>query len=591
MDDESFCHASYPVTSVCYNTLRTVKMKRFLVLTAVVLFAVLFVGMVQGRTWTDAKGKKVTADFVKLLQEDEPKVKLKTPTGKIIVVPVRNLSKEDQDYIKQLGSNNLIDAGSDNNRSYQASAPNNSDSEAVSESIVYPVVQDMDISSREAFKAILQLQERYPTRIEHEYTAALLLIFQKRDYFQAKQHFVHCHNKKPNDIGTLINMGTLYIIQKKYQDAFTYYQKAYMLDNSNKTLFHNLNKIIDLTKEHIINMPETAQKKFIDLTNEVSKKVNTPFNSKYGWVFEKCSEGLSQEPQKSSWFEIEGYRPYEFPICVYCEGEGRISQSNNNRSGGTSNSRNKSSNNSKNNVKSGSVCPICKGSGFEISKYEVASQLDEEKWKHEEQARREKWERDAKERELLAKEQEAKIQEAKKKEEQERKEEHEKDLKEYEYALKNRSVKVNDSMICAAKIQRVFQVYLENAYSGEISVSENGNYLIIDVAVFNNSTTKKINFESWAGDRLNMGSKARLKDEYDNTYKRIVFGAGTLIAGNKPNDSIYPGKAIMDRLVFETPIVKAKKLTLILPGENIESDKDIQIEFDVSEIRMSKLRD
>ena len=539
-------------------------MKRILVLTAVVLFAVLFVGMVQGRTWTDNKGHQITADYVELLQLDEPKVKLKTPTGKIIVVPVRNLSKEDQDYIKQLGSNNLIDAGSDNNRSYQASAPNNSDSEAVSESIVYPVVQDMDISSREAFKAILQLQERYPTRIEHEYTAALLLIFQKRDYFQAKKHFIHCHNKKPNDIGTLINMGTLYIIQKKYQDAFTYYQKAYMLDNSNKTLFHNLNKVIKLTNEHAINMPETAQKKFIDLTNEVSKNVNTPFNSKYGWMFEKCAEGLSQESQKSSWFIIEGYRPYEFPLCIYCDGVGRIAQSNNNRS--SANLGNKASSNTKSNVKSGRLCPICNGSGFEISKFEVASQLDMEKWKRNAQLREEHAKKEAQAREEAM--------EAAR----------ERERKEFDYALKHRSVTIKDCIICIAKMETVHRVPLENAYSGRKSVSELDNYLVIEIVVYNTSATKKINFDSWAGDRLNMGSKAMLKDEHGNEYKRVVFGGGMLVAGNNDHDSIYPDNFITDRVVFEKPIKNAKKLTLTLPGENVEQENDIKFELNTSEI-------
>ena len=580
LHDESFCHARYSVTTVCYNTLRTVKMKRFLVLTVVVLFAVLFVSMVQGRTWTDNKGHQITADYVELLQLDEPKVKLKTPAGKILLVPVRNLSGEDQDYILKVDDKDSENPKTNNN----SDETGNDTIKNVSESIVASALQNLDINSLDAYKVLRQLQASNPTRIEPDYTLALLYVFQKKDYVQAQQLFIHCLNKKPDDVGSMINRGTLFIFQEKYPEAFKFYQKAYTLDNSNKTLFHNLNKVIYLLNAQKINMPETAQKKFIQLTADVSKNVDIEFNSKRGWMFEKCSEGISQESLKESWFKIEGYRLYEFPICITCKGK-KVLEAFDKHSG-----------------KHQKRCTTCYGSGVEILKSDVAFQIDSEKWdreaqerkerrEREEKARKEKWEREAQERERLAKEQEAKIQEAKKKEEQERKEEREKDLKEYEYALKNRSVDVKDTKICAAKIQRVFQVYLENAYSGDISVSENGNYLIIDVAVFNNSTTKKINFESWAGDRLNMGSKAILKDEYDNTYKRIVFGAGTLIAGNKPNDSIYPGKAIMDRLVFETPIVKAKKLTLILPGENIESDKDIQIEFDVSEIRMSKLRD
>ena len=75
-------------------------MKKLLVLVIAVLFAFQVADMAQGRTWTDAKGKKVSADFVSLIQDGEPKVKLQTPSGKIIVAPLRNFSKEDQEYIR-----------------------------------------------------------------------------------------------------------------------------------------------------------------------------------------------------------------------------------------------------------------------------------------------------------------------------------------------------------------------------------------------------------------------------------------------------------------------------------------------------------
>lgn len=231
------------------------------------------------------------------------------------------------------------------------------------------------------------------------------------------------------------------------------------------------------------------------------------------------------------------------------------------------------------------TCTVCKGSGFEISKYEVASQINRESQQREAQAWKEKQEREAQawkekqEREAQARK------EAQKKEEQAKEEAREKERKELDYAFKNRSVTIKDCMICITKMEIMHKVPLENAYSGRNSFSELDNYLVIEIVVYNKSETKKINFDSWAGDRLNMGSKATLKDEYDNGYKRIVFEGGMLIAGNKDHDSIYPDNFIIDRVVFERPINKAKKLTLILPGKNIEQEGDIKIELNTSEIQ------
>ena len=546
-------------------------MKRIII--SVVVFATALVGIVYGRTWTDNKGRKITADYVSLLQLDEPKVKLKTPNGNYILVPVRNLSSEDQDYILQIDDNKLEHADSDKSSSDVTGKTPTPVKKNVSESAVYSAVQNMDIDSREAYEALIQLRDSDPTKIEPDYTIALLFIFKKKDYLHAQQHLTRCNKINPDDIGTLINLGTLSILQGKYPEAFSYYQKAYSKGGANQTLFHNLHKVVELSNSHIIILPATARKKFMDLDSEVSKKGSFQFNPKKGWMFEYCSEGTTQEFNKSRWFSLDGYRAYEFPICMKCNGTGKAFCPNKNCSGGkvpyTANVTHRFPNGDTATMptRKYKTCDVCKGAsrvkcsecngtGFEISKREVASQID---------------------RDLNNRRREF--------QERERQEAQEKELKELEYALKNRSKVVNECAICIAKVQTVSNVELENAYSGRKSISEDDNYLVLDVIIYNKSSTKKINFDSWAGDRLNMGSKARLVDEYDNTYKRIVFGAGTLIAGNKPNHSIYPENFITDRLVFETPIKTAKKLTLILPGENIGSSGEIKIEFDTTDVQ------
>ena len=600
-----------------------------------------------GRTWTDKKGRHITADYVSLLQLDEPKVKLLKPNGEYILVPVKALSKEDQDYIQGLNGDKPVNSSTDNNiplstdnnipLSTENNIPQGANNKKVTESVVYPTIKNMDINSREAYEALIQIRDEDVTKIEPDYTIALLFIFTKKDYLHAQQHLNRCLKIKPDDAGTLLNLGTVSILQGKYPEAFSFYQRAFNAGGVDQTLNQNIHKLIDESNSRNIILPATARSKFAELAGNVSKKVKKQFNPKQGWLFEKCSEGLAHEDQKCHWFQLAGYRPYEFPICMKCNGTGKAYCPNKNCSGGKVPYTEKVARTFPDgktvymptrkfktcNVCDGSSrvkCTACNGSGVEISKYEVASQLNKEEREREAQqrereaqqrereaqARREAWEKaeqerkeaqkreaqarqEAWERELQAKKEaqeraERERKEAQERAERERKEEQERDLKELEYALKNRSVVVNDCTICIGKIRIVQNVLLENGYSGRRSYSEDDNYLVLDVYVFNKSATKKINFDSWAGDRLNLGSKARLRDEYDNPYKRIVFGAGTLIAGNKPNHSIYPDDVIIDRLVFETPIKTAKKLTLILPGENIGSKGDFKIEFDTSDI-------
>ncbi len=51
------------------------------------------------RTWTNTQGKTMDAEFVSL---DKDKVSLTTKAGKKIKIPVKSLSQEDQDFIKEL---------------------------------------------------------------------------------------------------------------------------------------------------------------------------------------------------------------------------------------------------------------------------------------------------------------------------------------------------------------------------------------------------------------------------------------------------------------------------------------------------------
>lgn len=271
-----------------------------------------------GRTWTDAKGKKVTADFVSLLQDGDPKVKLQTPSGKIIVVPLRNFSKEDQEYIQGLGSK-----------------PTNAQpAQNVTHSAIFSAVSNLDLGSREAYDAIIEVRNNDPTKLEPDYTLALLFIFKNKDYSRAQQHFTRCLRISPDNPSVLLNMGTLYVLQEKYPEAFANYQKAYILGGANPALKHNLHKLIVEANSRNIFIPPVVQSKISELASKVTQLDKSPFDPKKGWMFEKCPEGTAQEMFKCTWFQIDGYQPYEFPICVKCKGTGKVECPNKNCSGG-----------------------------------------------------------------------------------------------------------------------------------------------------------------------------------------------------------------------------------------------------------------
>ena len=329
-------------------------MKKLLVLVIAVLFAFQVADMAQGRTWTDAKGKKVSADFVSLIQDGEPKVKLQTPSGKIIVAPLRNFSKEDQEYIQGLGSKPAAAQPAQN----------------VTQSAVFSAVKNFDIDSRDAYDAIVEVRNNDPTKLEPDYTLALIFIFKKKDYLHAQQHFTRCQRIRPDNPSVLLNMGTLSVLQEKYPEAFAYYQKAYVLGGANPALKHNLHKLIIESDSRNIFIPPVVQSRIAELASKVTQQDKTPFNPKQGWMFEKCPEGTAQEMFKCTWFQIDGYQPYEFPVCVKCKGTGKVECPNKNCSGGkatvyvTKTQRHHNGGKVTAQVPQTVICSVCKGKNF-----------------------------------------------------------------------------------------------------------------------------------------------------------------------------------------------------------------------------------
>lgn len=97
--------------------------------------------------------------------------------------------------------------------------------------------------------------------------------------------------------------------------------------------------------------------------------------------------------------------------------------------------------------------------------------------------------------------------------------------------------------------------------------------LAIHVELTNRSQSKKVEYRSWLGRDVSFTRDyATLKDNFGNGYKRISFGFGTDIIGHTGSESIYPGKALDDVLIFEIPVDSAEYLDLELPAKNFGGD-------------------
>lgn len=90
--------------------------------------------------------------------------------------------------------------------------------------------------------------------------------------------------------------------------------------------------------------------------------------------------------------------------------------------------------------------------------------------------------------------------------------------------------------------------------------------LQIKVRITNRRDAKKVDYKSWSAAGGGFLHAASLRDDLDNSYKRISFGFGDTIIGQLRTESIYPFKSVTDLLVFEVPIGRAKFLKLELPA-------------------------
>ena len=137
-----------------------------------------------------------------------------------------------------------------------------------------------------------------------------------------------------------------------------------------------------------------------------------------------------------------------------------------------------------------------------------------------------------------------------------------------EWADAGKPVTLGDIRVQVTKVA-VGKVPLKGIGDDE-SKSED-DLLMVKVNIVNTNPTKKVDYRSWSGENISFDRDyATLKDNFDNSYRRIGFGFSSHPVGAvKGSESIYPNKVVTDVLVFEAPLDTVQFLKLELPGKEL----------------------
>ncbi|MBI5863643.1 MAG: hypothetical protein HZB38_03865 [Planctomycetes bacterium] len=132
---------------------------------------------------------------------------------------------------------------------------------------------------------------------------------------------------------------------------------------------------------------------------------------------------------------------------------------------------------------------------------------------------------------------------------------------------------------------RVGKIKLQDSIrSGSFESTE--PYLVVAIEVTNESQNRKLDFATWMGRDFSISRDfASIRDNHDNIYKRIDFGFSTRAEGGVERESLYPGKALYDILVFEPPIGNIEHLRLELPAKNFGGEGMIRFEIPAAMIQ------
>lgn len=137
------------------------------------------------------------------------------------------------------------------------------------------------------------------------------------------------------------------------------------------------------------------------------------------------------------------------------------------------------------------------------------------------------------------------------------------------------------------------RVSLADAVVGKVDVKDYDgvsqsvdDLLAIDIRIENTLPTKIVTYRSFAGREISFGSdSARIKDNFDNSYRLISFGYSGDIVGRVDFEDIRPGDVITDRLVFQLPIDATEELFLELPAQVLGGDGWFRFRIPIEQVR------
>jgi len=109
--------------------------------------------------------------------------------------------------------------------------------------------------------------------------------------------------------------------------------------------------------------------------------------------------------------------------------------------------------------------------------------------------------------------------------------------------------------------------------------------LMVWLKIENISKRTKIDYSGWMSKYASLRDiDASLTDDVDNRYRQINFSGLSTVHGATPSESIYPGTAIEDAIVFELPVKGTRFLRLKLTSNAFGEEGDIRFQIPASMI-------
>jgi hypothetical protein len=112
-------------------------------------------------------------------------------------------------------------------------------------------------------------------------------------------------------------------------------------------------------------------------------------------------------------------------------------------------------------------------------------------------------------------------------------------------------------------------------------------HLVISLAITNHSDTKKLDYRPWSLASHADSRSIKVQDDLENGYKTFLRpGRWSIFYPYRDNEqSLYPGKATPDTLIYEMPVEKAKVVRISLPAAAVGQTGTYHVEFPVSVIQ------